>query len=238
VLLATALAIALVIFCCFFCFTTNEATIFPHQCKHLQTAQRKILCALPMRPATGKGNLRRLRELLELDQFVFSDATGMSKSYLQKLEHGRTLTKQIRERIATRTGVSPEWLQSNDPGPPYDAKGRRYSKEQFDRAQARLLDFRPFWRGRGKADIAVKRFLLQRYAEARDLFLRPEMYKYFVGFLLDLQLLCARYELKAKYPEHYTGADAIAEQKRREHPDSLFPGVVRDAEACHKASNR
>ena len=216
----------------------NEPTIVQCCRKHFQTTQRKILCVFTMRPPTGRTNLRRLRELLGFQQDEFSNVTDVSKSYLQQLEHGRRFTNEILERIATRTGISPEWLRRNDRSRPIDSKGKPYTNRQFDLAQARLRDFRPFWRGRGSADIAVCKLLLQRYAEARDLFHRREMHKHFVQFLLDFQLLWARYELHAKYPEHHTGRDAIAEQERREHPDNLFRGVIRDAENCLKAAKR
>jgi transcriptional regulator with XRE-family HTH domain len=189
-----------------------------------------------MRRATGTHNLRRLRELLGFQQDGFSVVVNMSKSLVRKLEHGeRPFSQRMAENIAACTGVSSQWLLRNDSSePPTDSHGRRYTKKQFEIARAKRLDLRP---GRNPS-ISVRTWLLQRYAETRDLFLRPEMRCYVFPFLLDLQLLCARYELHADYPASMIGEDFINEQHRRENPDNLFPGVIKDAEQCHEHAKR
>jgi transcriptional regulator with XRE-family HTH domain len=188
-----------------------------------------------MRPATGTHNLRRLRELLELQQDEFSSVLRLSKSLLQKIEHKkRPLTRHMAEFIAACTGISPEWLLRNDPSArPINSKGNLYGQAQYQLAQSRLRDLHPAIK---PPEIAVRGLLLRGYAEARDLFLRPEMYKHFVKFLLDHQLLCARYASKADYPETDTAGDIIDEQERRERPANLYPGVIKDAEKCYKAA--
>jgi transcriptional regulator with XRE-family HTH domain len=194
-----------------------------------------------MRPATGKHNLRRLRESLGLQQDEFCCVLRLSKSLLQKLEHAeRPITQRIAEHIAACTGISPSWLLRNDQkARPIDAKGNRYGQRQYHVAQARLRGLRTVGcRPDMPPGIAVRTLLLQRYAEARDLFLRPEMYKQFLKFLLDHQLLCARYEMKADYPLAHTARDAIDEQERREQPGNLYPGVIKDAEKGYKAAKR
>ena len=178
-------------------------------------------------------NLRRLREFLGLQQDEFSSVVQLSKSLLQKLEHEkRTLTRSMAETIAACTGISPEWLLRNKRSEPLiDSQGKRYTKARYERAQAKRLDLLPAI----TPPLLVRTLLLQRYAEARDLFLRPEMHRHLIKFLLDLQLLCARYELKADYPETMIVADFIKEQQKRENPDNLYPGVISDAEKCYKA---
>lgn len=187
-----------------------------------------------MRPATGTHSLRRLREFLGYQQDEFASVLHLSKSLLQKLEQEkRPLSGRLAEDIAACTGISAGWLLRNDPNePPTDARGRPYTRTQFDRAQVRRLDLMPTY----KPPILVRMALFQKYAEARDLFLRPEMYGRLFKLLLDLQLLCAKYEPHAKYSETGTAADAIKQQDIRENPDNLFPSVIKDAEQCHTAA--
>jgi transcriptional regulator with XRE-family HTH domain len=186
-----------------------------------------------MRPASGTHNLRRLRDFLGLQQDEFSSVVHLSKSLLQKLEHEkRPLTRSVAENIAACTGISPEWLLSNDSSEPLiDSRGKRYTRAQYERAQFKRLDLSPAI----TPPLLVRTLLLQRYAEARDLFLRREMHRYLIKFLLDLKLLCARYELKADYLETVTAADLMNEERKRENPDNLYPSVIRDAEKCYKA---
>jgi transcriptional regulator with XRE-family HTH domain len=189
-----------------------------------------------MHPSTGTHNLRRLRELLGFQQDGFTAVVHISKSELRKLEHEeRPLSRRKAENIGACTGISPQWLLDNDSSePPIDSRGRPYTKKQFEIARARRLDLRPA----RKSSITTRTWLLQRYAEARDLFLRPEMRGHLIQFLLDLQLLCARYEQHARYSATDTAQDAISEQHRRENPDNLFQGVIRDAEQCYKEARR
>ncbi len=185
--------------------------------------------------------MRRLRELLGLQQSEFSTVVRLSKSLLQKLEHGeRPLTRQIAEKIAAYTGVAPEWLLTNDrKARPIDSKGNVYGQRQCHVAQARLRGLRAVGSTPGMPpEIAVCTWLLRQYAEARDLFLRPEMYKHLFQFLLDHQILCSRYQLKADYPATQIGKDIMDEQERRERPGNLYPGVIKDAEKCYKAAKR
>jgi transcriptional regulator with XRE-family HTH domain len=188
------------------------------------------------RPSTGTTNVYRLRKALGLYQYEFSDVLHVSPSLLRKLEYGtRTLTPDNAENIAARTGISPGWLLRNDPREPLiDSDGRSYDgKERFKRAQ---LQFKPVNLALAHTPpILVRTVLLQRYAEARDLFSRPEMYQHLIKFALDLQLLCARYEMKADYPESMTGENFINAERDREKPDKLFSSIIRDAERCYKA---
>lgn len=190
-----------------------------------------------MRLSTGTHNLRRLREGLGLQQKQFADVLDMSPSLLQKLEHGdRPITRRLAEDIAACTGISPEWLLRNRrKEPPVDWQGEPYTAAHYHRAQFKRLSL---VRLQLAPPILVRAVLLQRYAEARDLFLRPEMHRHLMKFLLDLQLLCARYETKAEYPASDTAVDAIKEQEKRENPSKLYPGIIRDAERCYKATQR
>jgi hypothetical protein len=83
--------------------------------------------------------------------------------------------------------------------------------------------------------ILIRTLLLQCYAEARDLLLRPEMYKHLIKFLLDLQILTARYDMKANYPATRTARDIIDESDERAKPDKLYPGIIKDANRCYNA---
>ena len=157
----------------------------------------------------------------------------MSKSLLHQLEHEKLkLTRRVAEDISARTGISADWLLRNDPKePPVGARGERYTEAQYDRARINRFDLRPTH----APPILIRTVLLQRYAEMRDLFLRPEMHKHLIKFLLDLQLLTVRYDAKADYPASYTAGDAAREQDEREKPDRLFPGIIKDTERCYKA---
>jgi hypothetical protein len=82
----------------------------------------------------------------------------------------------------------------------------------------------------------VRTLLLKSYAKSRDLFLRREMYRHFVNYTIQLELLYRRFDLLADYPEDWTGAEFIDKEGKRLHPNSLYSGVIRDAEQCRKAA--
>jgi transcriptional regulator with XRE-family HTH domain len=187
-----------------------------------------------MRPATGTHNLRRLREELRLEQKQFAPVIHLSKSLLQKLENEkRPLSRRQAEDIAACTGISVGWLLRNDRSEPLvDSKGKPYSEERFRLAQAMRFDLMPTL----AMPVMLRALLLQSYARTRDLFLRPEMHKHFIKFWGKLEILRSEFELEADYPEEMTARQIIDEDvKKYLDPDVLYPGIIRDAEKCHKA---
>jgi transcriptional regulator with XRE-family HTH domain len=189
-----------------------------------------------MRLATGTHNLRRLRELLGLKQESFSREIRISASLLQKLENEKKpLGRPLAEDIAARTGISAEWLLRNDRNePPIDEKNRPYSKDRYARMQFTRRDLIPAL----KPPFAVRAVLLENYAKARDLFLRPEMYQHFLRYVSEAERLRMRFEEDAVYPEGTLADDLIREDAGARNPDVLYPGVIRDAEKCRRAVAR
>jgi transcriptional regulator with XRE-family HTH domain len=189
-----------------------------------------------MRLATGTHNLRRLRELLGFKQESFANEIRISASMLQKLENEKKPLKSlVAEDIAARTGISPEWLLKNDPNePPIDTKGRLYTKDWYARTQFTRLGLIPTLR----PPIAVRAVLLENYGKARDLFLRPEMYRHFLRFVMDLERLRMRFEEEAVYPEETRAQDLVREDARQRNPDTLYPSVIVDVQKCRRAVSR
>jgi transcriptional regulator with XRE-family HTH domain len=187
-----------------------------------------------MRPATGTHNLRRLREFLQKQQDEFSVIIHVSKSMLQKLENEKKpLRLRMAQDISACTGISAEWLKQNDSRAALvDTRGRPYTLERFELAQLRRLDLDPTI----KPPVMVRTLLLQNYAKARDLFLRPEMYPHFVNYVTQLEVLRGRFDLLADYPEDWNSAKFIDEELGRLHPNHLYSGIIRDVEQCQKAA--
>jgi len=149
----------------------------------------------------------------------------------------KPLKAHVAEAIAASTGISAEWLIRNEPSEaPIDSKGKPYTIEHYERAQAiTRLHSMPTTI---KAPILVRRMFLEQYAKTRDLFLRPEMYKHFIKFVLKLDMLYRQFDLEADYPKEMTGADVIREEMNRLKPGNLFPGVIADAQRVWSAVDR
>jgi transcriptional regulator with XRE-family HTH domain len=189
-----------------------------------------------MRLPTGTHNLRRLRELLGLKQDDFAKEIRISASMLQKLEHEqKPLKPRVAEDIADRTGISADWLLRNDPAePPFDEKNRPYSRDRYARTQFTRRELLPAL----KPPFAVRALLLENYAKARDLFLRPEMYQHFLRYISELERLRMRFEEEAVYLEETTAAQLIDEDARQRNPELLYPSVIKDAGKCQRAIAR
>jgi hypothetical protein len=96
-----------------------------------------------MRPSEKRHPVAVLREICDLRQTEFADLIGCSPVYLQKIEAtpakkgGLPLSPKLAQRIFHETGVSLEWLRKGDPkAPPVSARGERYTRDIFVRAQA------------------------------------------------------------------------------------------------------
>jgi transcriptional regulator with XRE-family HTH domain len=110
-----------------------------------------------VRPSLQKHNVARLRVKLnefeakefgkkftqEFDQARFAEMIGCSLQKLRNIETGRTkLHESLARRIADETGASIVWLMDGDPGAlPISTDDRPYTKEIYDKAQARKKRF-------------------------------------------------------------------------------------------------
>ena len=81
--------------------------------------------------------VRQLRTLLELTQSELAGLSGISRQLLLAIETGRKpLSTAAAAQVAEATGVSLEWLMSDDDSQPYNTLGEPYSRADFDRRQS------------------------------------------------------------------------------------------------------
>ena len=91
-----------------------------------------------MSRSTKKSTLAVLREIIGINAGQMGKRLGCSRHTINSIEINRiALGEERATKLFTETQISPDWLLANDPkAPPVSAKGERYTREIFERAQA------------------------------------------------------------------------------------------------------
>src|SRR5436190_20090699 len=93
-----------------------------------------MLCVCVMRPSPLRHSLAVLRSFLGLTQKEMADLVECSTPTIQAIELGKLkLSEKLGVTLATKTGVSLDWLMSNDvTAPIVNPRGEPYTKEAFE----------------------------------------------------------------------------------------------------------
>ena len=91
-----------------------------------------------MRPSPLRHTLAVLRSFLRLTQKEMADIVECSTPTIQAIELGKlNLSEKLGVTLATKTGVSLDWLMQNDvTAPVVDRSGETYTKEAFESIRA------------------------------------------------------------------------------------------------------
>lgn len=98
-----------------------------------------VLCFAAMRLSPLRHALAVLRTTIGLTQKELADLVGRATRTIQAVELGNlSLSDSLGYELASKTGVSLEWLIKNKPGSPIvDEAGKPYTRASYEKARAR-----------------------------------------------------------------------------------------------------